>query len=174
MNAPISEMFSIQPEVLYSQYGAKVTSTNTTTALGTTYTSKSSNSLNLDYVTVPVMFQFHATPAFYLEAGPEFGFLVGAKTKGDTTLTTTTGTSTTTSSSSGSTDVKDYTSKFNMGAGLGIGFNFTPNLGINARYVAGFTDINKQNDGEDGTTSVENNNNKNRNNTFQVGLAYKF
>ena len=174
MNAPISEMFSIQPEVLYSQYGAKVTSTNTTTALGTTYTSKSSNSLNLDYVTVPVMFQFHATPAFYLEAGPEFGFMVGAKTKGDTTLTTTTGTSTTTSSSSGSTDVKDYTSKFNMGAGLGIGFNFTPNLGINARYVAGFTDINKQNDGEDGTTSVENNNNKNRNNTFQVGLAYKF
>lgn len=174
MNAPLSEQFSIQPEVLYSQYGAKVNSTYTATAGNASTTTKSSNSLNLDYITVPVMFQFHATPAFYIEAGPEFGFLVSAKTKGDTTTTTTIGSATTTNSSSGTVDVKDYTSSFNMGAGLGIGFNFTPNLGINARYVAGFTDINKKNNDENGNTSLENNDNKNRNNTFQVGLAYKF
>ena len=47
-------------------------------------------------------------------------------------------------------------------------------LCYNARYVAGFTDINKKNDGSDGTTSTNNDNNKNRNNTFQVGLSYKF
>lgn len=174
MNAPVSEMFSIQPEVLYSQYGAKVTSSYTASSGSSSVTTKSSNSLNLDYVTVPVMFQFHATPAFYIEAGPEFGFLVGAKAKGDTTTTTTIGSTTTTSSDSGSIDIKDNTTKFNMGAGLGLGFNFTPNLGINARYVAGFTDINKKSDGEDGTSSVDNDNNKNRNNTFQVGLSYKF
>lgn len=175
MNAPLSEQFSIQPEVLYSQMGAKVTGTNTYTVAGITTKNKNSASLNLDYITVPVMFQFKATPNFYLEAGPEFGFLVGAKSKGDTTTTTTSGgASTTTTESYSSRDMKDNFSSFNMGAGLGLGFNFTENFGINARYVAGFTDINKKNDGSDGTTSTNNDNNKNRNNTFQVGLSYKF
>ena len=171
MNAPVSEMFSIQPEVLYSQYGAKVTRVDSGTVLGNTYTSKSSASLNLDYITVPVMFQFHATPAFYIEAGPEFGFLVNAKAK-DYSSTVVNGSETTTSNESG--DIKDNYSSFNMGAGLGIGFNFTENLGINARYVAGFTDINKKNEDENGNTSLQNDGNKNRNNTFQVGLSYKF
>lgn len=171
MNAPVSEMFSIQPEVLYSQYGAKVTRVDSGTVLGNTYTSKSSASLNLDYITVPVMFQFHATPGFYIEAGPEFGFLVNAKAK-DYSSTVVNGSETTTSNESG--DIKDNYSSFNMGAGLGIGFNFTENLGINARYVAGFTDINKKNEDENGNTSLQNDGNKNRNNTFQVGLSYKF
>ena len=73
MNVPVSESFSIQPEVLYNNLGSKVSST----VLGTTY----SSTLNLDYVAVPVMFQYKATPQFYLEAGPEFGFLVNAKQK---------------------------------------------------------------------------------------------
>ena len=168
MNAPLSEQFSIQPEVLYSQMGAKTV--DNATVLGTTV--KNSATLNLNYITVPVMFQFKATPNFYIEAGPEFGFLVSAKAKGDRTTTTSGGSSTTTSYSS--EDIKDNFSGFNMGAGLGLGFNITNNFGINARYVAGFTDINKKNDGSDGTTSTGNSNNKNRNNTFQVGLAYKF
>ncbi|UQB70330.1 porin family protein [Epilithonimonas zeae] len=174
MNAPLSEQFSIQPEVLYSQMGAKVTGTNSYTIGGVTTTDKNSASLNLDYVTVPVMFQFHATPNFYLEAGPEFGFLVGAKAKGDTTTTVTSGGSSSTSTESySSRDIKDFYSGFNMGAGLGLGFNFTQNFGINARYVAGFTDINKKNNDEDGNTTLEQSG-KNRNNTFQVGLSYKF
>lgn len=169
MNAPLSEQFSIQPEVLYSQMGAKTVDSHVT-GLGTTV--KNSATLNLNYIAVPVMFQFKATPNFYIEAGPEFGFLVSAKAKGDTTTTTSGGPSTTISYSS--KDIKDNFSGFNMGAGLGLGFNITNNFGINARYVAGFTDINKKNDGSDGTTSTGNSNNKNRNNTFQVGLAYKF
>ncbi len=35
---------------------------------------KSETKLNLDYISVPVMFQYKATPEFYLEAGPEFSF----------------------------------------------------------------------------------------------------
>ncbi|WP_312766360.1 porin family protein [Epilithonimonas sp.] len=170
MNAPLSEMFSIQPEVLYSQLGSKVTQVSSGTILGTNYTNRTSASLNLDYITVPVMFQFHATPNFYLEAGPEFGFLVSAKAK-DFASTTVSGGETTTTNESG--DIKDNFSGFNMGAGLGLGFNFTENFGINARYVAGFTDINKKSNNEDGNTTLEQSG-KNRNNTFQVGLSYKF
>ncbi len=142
MNAPLAESFSIQPEVLYSQYGSKAESGNTST------------SLKFDYITVPVMFQYNATPEFYLEAGPEFGFMTSAKGKvevGDNSQTV---------------DLnKDNYNTFNFGVGLGAGYYFTPNIGLTARYVAGFTDIAK--DRPNGSDAV-------KNNVFQVGLAYKF
>lgn len=69
MNAPIAEDFSIQPEVLYNSLGTKYDYGN------------ASSTLTLDYITVPVMFQYNVVPQFYLEAGPEFGFLVNAKSK---------------------------------------------------------------------------------------------
>lgn len=150
MNAPLSEQFSIQPEVLYSQMGAKIEGKFANTAYSTTR--------SLDYITVPVMFQFRATPAFYIEAGPEFGFLVSAKDKD------TVGNFSTTNQ----IDTDNFNT-FNMGLGLGLGFDITKNIGVNARYVAGFTDINK-----DGNTSLQNDGNKNRNNTLQAGLYFKF
>ena len=58
MNAPLAENFSIQPEVLYNNLGSKTE----TTVAGTKY----SSTLNLDYIAVPVMFQYNATPQFYL------------------------------------------------------------------------------------------------------------
>ncbi len=150
MNAPIAENFSIQPEVLYSQYGAKV---NWTNPIGG---DKMSASQNLDYITVPVMFQYNAIPSFYLEAGPEFGFLVSAtnKIKNETTGASSTG-----------SNYKDDLNTFNFGVGLGAGYYFTKNVGLNARYVAGFTDTAK--DRPSGSDAV-------KNNVFQVGLNFKF
>lgn len=145
MNVPVSESFSIQPEVLYNNLGSKVT------VSGTTY----SSTLNLDYVAVPVMFQYKATPQFYLEAGPEFGFLVNAKHKLDNGS----------SSIVRELDKEDFNS-FNMGVGLGLGFDISKNVGLNARYVAGFSDITK----ESGPAADA----KNKNNAFQVGLNIKF
>ncbi len=58
MNAPLAADFSIQPEVLYNAKGAK-------------YDGPGDISLKIDYISVPVMFQYNATPQFYLEAGPE-------------------------------------------------------------------------------------------------------
>ena len=134
-NIPVAQDFSVQPEVLYSGMGAK---------------SKhdSSDKLNLDYIAVPVMFQYNALPNLYLEAGPQFGFLVSAKNKFN----------------GGSIDVKDGTKGFDFGLGLGAGYYFTPNIGVNVRYVAGLTDIAKNRIGGDSA----------KNGAFQVGLAYKF
>ncbi|MPT32717.1 MAG: PorT family protein [Chryseobacterium sp.] len=171
-NIPVSEMFSIQPEVMYSQMGSKVSNTYSATILGNTYEARSTAKLNLDYITVPIMFQFRATPAFYIEAGPEFGFLTSAKAK-DINTTYVNG-SPEDSSTNTSEDLKDSFSGFNMGAALGLGYDITPNFGINARYVAGFTDINKKDSNTDGNTSLQNDGNKNRNNTFQAGVYFKF
>ncbi|MPS72024.1 MAG: PorT family protein [Chryseobacterium sp.] len=172
VNIPVSEQFSIQPEVMYSQMGSKVTNKYSTTFLGNTYEARSTAKLNLDYITVPIMFQFRATPAFYIEAGPEFGFLTSAKAK-DINTTYVNG-SPDDSSTNTSEDLKDYYSGFNMGAALGLGYDITPNFGINARYVAGFTDINKKDRNTDGNTSLQNDGDKNRNNTFQAGVYFKF
>ena len=158
MNAPLAESFSIQPELLYSQMGNKSTITTSSTIGANTITTKTTGSTDLDYVTLPVMFQYKATPNFYLEAGPEFGFLVNSKVKSDNEFTEAIG---------NEIYKKDNMNSFNFGLGLGAGYYFTPNIGITARYVAGFTDVTKEN--SDVTTNA-----KNRNNTFQAGLAFKF
>ncbi len=143
MNAPISEQFSIQPEVLYNQGGSKLTGKD---EVGNDH----SITLNMDYISVPVMLQFNATPQFYLEAGPQFGFLVSSKLKDN--------------KNDNSVDLnKDNFNSFDMGIGLGAGYYFNKNIGVTARYTAGLSDIAKDNPGD-----------ALKNNVFQVGLAYKF
>ena len=146
MNAPLAENFSIQPEVLYNSVGTEYT-----------YGTVGTSTLTLDYITVPVMFQYNVVPQFYLEAGPEFGFLVNAKQKIES------------GSWSGSAELdKDNFNPFNFGVGLGAGFNLTNNIGINARYVAGFTDATDENNQQFGSDA------NNKNNVFQAGLTFKF
>ncbi|TXF79081.1 porin family protein [Chryseobacterium sp.] len=135
MNAPLAASFSIQPEIIYSGKGAK-------------YDGVVEVDMNLDYISVPVMFQYNATPKFYFEAGPEFSFLMSGKLKGE----------------GESVDLKDDLNSFDFGIGLGLGYFFTPNFGINARYVSGITGIIKDNPNDEAS----------KNNVFQIGLAYKF
>ena len=151
-NIPLASSFSVQPEVIYNDLGSKVT--REYSVLGNNY--RSEYSRNLGYVAVPVMFQYNATPEFFLEAGPEFGFLVSAKDKFKNSTNNNNNTQVATLN-------KDDFQTFNFGIGIGAGYYFLPNLGITARYTAGLTDIYKNNNGD----SV-------KNNVFQVGLAYKF
>ncbi|MDQ1096276.1 MULTISPECIES: porin family protein [Chryseobacterium] len=151
-NIPLASSFSLQPEVIYNDLGSKVTREGN--VLGNTY--KAEYSRNLGYIAVPVMFQYNATPEFYLEAGPEFGFLVSAKDKMKSTVNNSSNTQ------FASLNKNDFQT-FNFGIGIGAGYYFIPNLGVTLRYTAGLTDIYKNNNGD----SV-------KNNVFQVGLAYKF
>lgn len=145
MNAPITEKFSIQPEVLYNNLGSKVT------LVGTNY------NLNMDYISVPVMFQYNATPSLYIEAGPQFSFLTSPRVSGGNQ---------TVNNIANYFIKKENLNSFDFGLGLGAGYYFTQNIGVTARYVAGFTDIyNKDKVGAEA---------KYRNNAFQLGLAYKF
>ncbi|PUB27460.1 putative outer membrane protein [Elizabethkingia sp. YR214] len=146
MNAPISAEFSIQPEIVYSLQGAKANGTYEIEGYRITNMKQ-----NLGYINVPVMIQYNATPELYLEAGPEFGFLVDAKAKGDVNGRSFDGNN------------KDSFNTFNFGLGLGLGYKFTSNLGINARYVAGLTNIAKNSGGETA-----------KNTNFQLGLGYTF
>ena len=139
-NIPVVKDFSVQPEVLYSGVGAKAKGDNDA-------------KLNLEYISVPVMFQYNALPNLYVEAGPQFSFLVDARLK----------------NSYSSQLLKDGTKSFDFGIGFGTGYYFTRHIGVNIRYVAGLSDIVKvrYQYGYDRTGTA-------KNGTFQLGVNYKF
>ncbi|NAW51784.1 outer membrane beta-barrel protein [Elizabethkingia argentiflava] len=151
MNVPLSSQFNFQPEVIYNYVGAKTT---------TEGSSSKTYSTNLGYVTVPLMVQLNVTPELYVEAGPEFGYLVNANNKLKDGNTSTT--------DNWSKDALDELKRFNAGGAIGLGYRITDNWGVNARYTNGFTKIGKK----DTTIGKEFRNSKNEN--IQLGLNYTF
>lgn len=127
--------FALQPELLYSTEGAKYS------FLNIPYT------LNLNYVNVPVMFQYMFNNGFRLEAGPQVGFLVSAKSETNNTKT----------------DVKNNFKKVDFALVTGIGYVHAPSgWGADARFNFGMGNIN------------DNSSVKYMNQGFQFGLFYLF
>ncbi|PWN71427.1 PorT family protein [Chryseobacterium phosphatilyticum] len=165
VNIPISKQFSLQPEVLYNQMGARDVVYSTENTVGsTTIKTKGEDKVTMNYISVPLMLQMRPMEKFYIEAGPEFSYFINGKNKGESTISSTTGGVTTTKTESHSEDLdKDQINRFNFGLGLGLGYDITNNIGISARYVNSLTKIDKS------RPAAENNNR-----VFQLGLNYKF
>jgi len=68
VNIPVSSMFSVQPEVLFSLEGAKSEDDDDAKA-------------NLSYINIPIMLQYNNASGFYAELGPQIGFLMSAKSQ---------------------------------------------------------------------------------------------
>ena len=102
--------FAIQPEILYSAQGAKNGDTK----------------YNLDYVNVPVLFQYMFDNGFRIQAGPQLGFLISAKSKDNNT----------------SVDIKDNYKPIDLGASIGASYVVpSTGFGIDARYNIGLSNI---------------------------------
>lgn len=165
VHIPVAEKFSVQPELLFSQLGSKSETRYRTFDGKQTATVEANDKVNLNYIVLPLMVQYNILPQLYVEAGPEFGLLLGGKSKGDVTITNSSGNYTSSQSEKYSDKINmDRFNKFNFGIGVGAGYYFTPQFGVTARFIAGVTDILKS----DYTDF------KSRNNAFQVGVAYKF
>ena len=117
----LADSFYIQPELIYSTQG-----TDDYQQL------LSKTKLNLDYINLPIMFKYDVANRFYLEAGPQVGFLVSAKRD--------------------DVDVKDLFEKTDFGANFGLSYGFTENVFAQARYNIGLSDIYKN----EGTDKVSN------------------
>ncbi|HET6244881.1 MAG: PorT family protein [Bacteroidetes bacterium] len=130
----MSKHFGLQPEVYYSNQGARHTFNNRVTTL------------NLNYVNVPVLFQYMINDGFRLHAGPQIGFLVNSETKHN--------------------DINVYQNKninfLDFGITLGMSYVFKSNFGIDARYNHGLRDI------------YNNSSVNSSNRGFQLGLFYLF
>jgi hypothetical protein len=102
----LDNQFAIQPEIVYSTQGAKIGNTK----------------YNLDYINVPVLFQYMFDNGFRLQAGPQVGFLMSA------------------------TNNKDDFNPIDFGVSVGMSYVVpTTGLGIDARYNLGLNNINKSN-----------------------------
>ncbi|WP_126650841.1 porin family protein [Chryseobacterium aureum] len=166
VTVPVAEKFSIQPELLFSQMGSKTEQKYTYSSLSDGYLVKRefSYKTNLNYLVLPVMVQYHILPQLYVEAGPEFGYLLGGKSEGDLKTEDTFGGTTTIRNESFSNKIPmELYKRFNFGIGFGAGYYFTQNFGVTARFTAGITDLFKNNDDH-----------KIRNNALQLGVAYQF
>jgi len=129
----LTKRFGLQPEIMYSQQGAKSKIANI------------KSSINLNYINVPLMFQYMFDNGFRLQAGPQVGFLVTAKSKLNST----------------STDIKNSYKTADVGIGAGLGYvNPSSGFGVDARYNLGLSKINKS-----GTTDL-------MNRGVQLGLFY--
>ena len=112
---PVSDRFSIQPEVLYSAQGYDITEIENSDDI----------EFQLDYVTVPVLAKLYVVNGLSLEAGPQFGFLVKNEIdSGDGSITLN----------------DDNYNNFDLSLGLGASFKFNKFF-IYGRYNAGMTDI---------------------------------
>jgi len=132
----VSESFGIQPELMYNSVGSKF-------ELG-------GNDLvqKLNYLTVPVMLRYNPVPVFNIHAGPQFGFLLSAKSEAD----------------GNSEDIKDGYKGLDLGIGVGAGVDLPMGLGISARYVMGLSNVAEEFDGEDAKVT---------NSAIQLSLTYK-
>jgi len=127
----ISEHFAVQPEVVFSTQGGEISDDNT---------------LNLNYINVPVLAQYMVNDGFRLQTGPQVGFLVSAEREiGDVEI-----------------DVDDTYNSVDFSWVFGAGYLFTSGIGIDLRYNLGLNNISDDSDFEA------------KNRVFQVGLFYQF
>lgn len=129
-----NKTWAFQPELYYSVEGAKSKS-------------NSDKSTDLGYLNIPVLIQYMFDNGFRLEAGPQVGFLMNAKSKVGNT----------------STDIKNNLKSAVFSIPLGLGYVTMSGLGFDARYNFGISNIYKPNYGETVHSNV-----------FQFDIFYQF
>ena len=150
---PITEKFSVQPEILYSQQGLE-----TKTLLGDIVDGLDLK-LKLDYITVPVLAKYNLINGLSIEAGPQFGFLAKAESETDLVGGSVEGSRT--------DDVSDQFSSFEIGAAIGAEYELNSGLFFQARYIIGVSNADDNN--EDGFFQDDL-----TNSNLQVSVGFKF
>ncbi len=125
----LTDMLSVQPEVVYSDQGAKVSVDN---GSGGTV----SGTYKLGYINVPVLLKYTTSSGFFAQTGPQIGFLLSAKASGG----------------GASVDVKNDFKSTDFSWVFGVGYLTSMNIGIDGRYNLGLSNV--ENTGTTGGTGT--------------------
>ncbi|HWJ91936.1 MAG TPA: porin family protein, partial [Flavisolibacter sp.] len=110
---------------------------------------------DLGYINLPIMLQWKSQGGFFVETGPQAGYLVRAKLESGNTT---------------SVDNKDNYDKFDFSWGAGLGYLSRIGLGINARYNLGLSNVIEDNGGNNSSNDGPELKNK----VIQIGLFWQF
>ena len=111
----LAPQWALQPELLYSQEGAKMK------------VNDGDVDIKLDYINVPVMVQYMFNNGFRIEAGPQFGLAVNQKYEDDDT--------------DYEEDADEEFKSTNVGLGFGVNYLSYSGFGVGARYNLGLSNI---------------------------------
>lgn len=113
----LGRQFALQPEIVYSVQGAQSKTSDT-------------DRLNLNYVNIPLIFQYMYDNGFRLQAGPQLGILASANSV----------------TGSVTNDVKASFKSTDIGLTVGMSYvKPSTGLGFDIRYNHGLTNINVNN-----------------------------
>lgn len=141
----LNKTFSLYSELNYSRQGS--------TDRGNEQGSFFENSINLDYINVPLLVKYYLKDGLAIEAGPQFGYLLNAKYKSKQVENPTV------------LNVKEDVENFDFSFVLGASFKTEWGFVVGARYNLGINDINKSLNSELGSL---------RNAVFQLYFGYLF
>ena len=154
---PISNMLSIQPELIFSRQGVDLRQGLKNLSIRT-----DTSEIRLDYLNIPVMAKVNLGPIF-LEGGVQFGFLV-SKPKVDSYIA----------------NVylrnlldKDSYNFFDFGVGAGLGVKLNQHFFVETRYTYSLTHVFDPNDKHFKSSLISDGDNF-KNSVFSIGLGMKF
>ncbi len=127
----ITEKFKVQPELLFALQGARFVIKDIEireSAEGMPRIGDLKKNMNETTILLPIMGQYHINETVYLEAGPQFGFILSTKEK---LITSPTDDPNFNAPSTANPDT------FDAGLAFGAGYRFNPNIGLNLRYYYG-------------------------------------
>ena len=151
----ITDKFAVQPELLYSTQGGKISFSSSDDF---SYTNDKRD-IKLGYLNLPVMAKYYIIPGLSVEAGPQVGFLLSAKNEYQIYSSVSEDLS-----GSGEEDIKDDSKSVDFGFNLGAGYEFTENIFVQARYNLGLSSINEDSDSDIDV----------KNGVLQLSFGYKF
>lgn len=110
----VTDVFSVQPELMYSAQGAKDQND-----------SDNNETYKVDYISLPVLAKYYVVEGLSIEGGPQLGFLLSAEVEdnGETS------------------DLKDDTKGLDFGLAFGLGYKMDNGLNFGLRYYLG-SDVN--------------------------------
>jgi Outer membrane protein beta-barrel domain len=123
---PITESLAIQPELLYTTKGAKLTYNN--------YFVNGTAKFNLNYIELPVLLVVNLTENFNLHAGVYVAYLVDGKATNDSQGTL--------FDIQNNLKNEDY-NKFDTGLAIGVGYD-AKQIGFGVRYNYGLQKVGKE------------------------------
>ncbi|OIV39775.1 porin family protein [Flavobacterium johnsoniae] len=155
IEVPLAKNFSLQPELLYSQQGTKISFSDPDVT-----NSQFKSTIDLNYLNIPVMLKYYVVKGLSIQAGPQIGILLKANNKYQDNFLG--------YENKETLNLKEYSTGIDTSVNFGLGYQFKDKFYTDLRYNVSYSNVFKEGD----ANHFINNDMKNR--VFQITIGYFF